>query len=131
MNKEEKMIYLRGVYQNARSAGLCHTQKEWADLLGIDRTGLSSAMNGNEKALTDSLVHKVEMWAKLNGLEDSPQRQPIAQDIVIPAATATFYENLSETLKNMSQTVRMQQELISQLQADAHVTRDDQKKKIG
>lgn len=131
MNKEEKMIYIRGVYQNARSAGLCHTQKEWADLLGIDRTGLSSAMNGNEKALTDSLVHKVEMWAKLNGLEDSPQRQPAVQDIVIPAATATFYENLSETLKNMSQTVRMQQELISQLQAGAHITRDDQKKKIG
>lgn len=131
MNKEEKMIYLRGVYQNARSAGLCHTQKEWADLLGIDRTGLSSAMNGNEKALTDSLVHKVEMWAKLNGVASSPQRQPTAQDIVIPAATATFYENLSETLKNMSQTVRLQQELISQLQADAHVTRDDQKKKIG
>ena len=96
MNKEEKMIYLRGVYQNARSAGLCHTQKEWADLLGIDRTGLSSAMNGNEKALTDSLVHKVEMWAKLNGVASSPQRQPQGQDIVIPAATATFYENLSE-----------------------------------
>lgn len=130
MNKEEKMIYLRGVYQNARSAGLCHTQKEWADLLGIDRTGLSSAMNGNEKALTDSLVHKVEMWAKLNGVASSPQRQPQGQDIVIPAATATFYENLSETLRNMSLTVRMQQELISQLQSTTRLGVAD-KKKIG
>lgn len=127
----EKQDYLNRIFSLARLRGLCQTQQEFASLIAASPSTISRAMSGEERYLTDNLYNRVRVWASQIGLEDLPQRQPAAQDIVIPAATATFYENLSETLKNMSQTVRMQQELISQLQAGAHVTRDDQKKKIG
>lgn len=127
----EKQDYLNRIFSLARLRGLCQTQQEFASLIAASPSTISRAMSGEERYLTDNLYNRVRVWASQIGLEDSPQRQPAAQDIVIPAATATFYENLSETLKNMSQTVRLQQELISQLQAGAHVTRDDQKKKIG
>lgn len=127
----EKQDYLNRIFGLARLRGLCQTQQEFASLIAASPSTISRAMSGEEKYLTDNLYNRVRVWASQIGLEDSPQRQPAAQDIVIPAATATFYENLSETLKNMSQTVRLQQELISQLQAGAHVTREDQKKKIG
>ena len=127
MNLTEKKDYIQSIYHKALGAGLCSTQKEWAALLDVDRSGLSSAMNGSEKALTDSLVTKVKFWAQANGL-GSPQPER-GTDIVIPAETATFYLNLSESLRNMSETVRMQQELIRQLQDGAHIT--PEKKKIG
>ena len=122
MNTEQRKDYLQSVYRKALGAGLCRTQTEWAKLLEIDRAGLSSAMNGNEKALTESLVKKVQMWAQINGIE---QGAPQPETIEIPAATVSLYQNLTEAMKNMSETIRLQQELISRLQG-AHI-----QKKIG
>ena len=74
-------LYLQGAYRRAVGAGKCRTLKEFAELIGVDRTGLSSALNGSEKHLTKSLVKKVRAF------EDSDQ--PTTQDseesiLVIP-----------------------------------------------
>lgn len=69
MNLEERRTYIQGIYQKALGAGICRTQTEWAALLGIDRAGLSSAMNGNERTLTESLVKKVKMWAQAQNFD--------------------------------------------------------------
>ena len=79
--KEEMQLYLQGAYRRAVGAGKCRTLKEFAELIGVDRTGLSSALNGSEKHLTKSLVKKVRAF------EDSDQ--PTTQDseesiLVIP-----------------------------------------------
>ena len=75
MNLEERRKYLQGIYQKALGAGICRTQTEWAAILGVDRAGLSSAMNGNERTLTDSLVNKVKMWALTQNLTDTAIQQ--------------------------------------------------------
>ena len=74
-------LYLQGAYRRAVGAGKCRTLKEFSELIGVDRTGLSSALNGSEKHLTKSLVKKVRAF------EDSDQ--PTTQDseesiLVIP-----------------------------------------------
>ena len=79
--KEEMQLYLQGAYRRAVGAGKCRTLKEFSELIGVDRTGLSSALNGSEKHLTKSLVKKVRAF------EDSDQ--PTTQDseesiLVIP-----------------------------------------------
>ena len=56
MDKKETINYL---FEQIRSSGLARTQRDFAALLGINEKGLSAAMNGNEKYLTDSLVAKV------------------------------------------------------------------------
>lgn len=119
---ENKQEYLHQIYALARSKGLCHTQGEFAALLDVNMSNLSRAFKGDKKYLTDSFIAKLQKWAEQMQAKQEPQPQ---QDIVIPAATATFYENLSEAMKNMSETIRLQQELISQLQG-AHI-----QKKIG
>lgn len=59
MTTTEKQDMLNLAYETALQMGLCATKSEFADLLKVNRSGLSSALNGNEKYLTDSLVAKV------------------------------------------------------------------------
>lgn len=54
----------------ARSARIVKTRADFADLLEINRSSLSAAMNGNEKYLTDSLEKKVRLFYSEHFSED-------------------------------------------------------------
>ena len=60
---DEKQEHIRNVMLKAMAARLCTNQKEFAEIVGISRSGLSSAMNGDQKNLTDSLVRKIRAFA--------------------------------------------------------------------
>lgn len=103
MTDNEKKAYLSQVYRRACAADLCLTKSEFAKLVGVDRGTLSTAMNKGGRCLTDSLVSKVRMWAKVNGLEDAAPEEPKPQrSITIPEETLQLYTNLSETCRNLS-----------------------------
>lgn len=59
MEYNEKLDIIDKAYKSLVGNGTIKNKKEFAEFLGIDRSGLSAAMNGNEKYLTDSLVSKV------------------------------------------------------------------------
>ena len=106
---EERRMYLNVVYQKAIGAGICRTLKEWAEQLGVNKSGLSSAMNGTDRFCTPSLVIKVKRWAQENGLEDSPAQprpEPQRPPIVIPAETLDLYTNLSRAIADLADIVR-------------------------
>ena len=76
---ETKKDYLNRIYHLAVIAGLCTQKREFAELLEVNRSGLSSAMSGDEKNLTDSLIRKVKAFAREHGLEGgapAPAVQP-------------------------------------------------------
>lgn len=109
MTLEERKEYLQKVYRAAFSAGLCRTMKDFANQLGVERTGLSSAMNGRENNLTDSLIMKVERYALLNHLEDAQpqaQQQPQQQGVWIPPETLELYNNIAATCRNLSEILK-------------------------
>lgn len=82
---QDKQNYLKSVYRNAVDAGLCGTQQEFAKLLQVNRSTLSSALHGSEKALTDRLVNYVKNWAAANGLDDTQdESNPATSILVIP-----------------------------------------------
>ena len=54
--------YINEVFEQARASKLVKTRADFADLLDINRSSLSAAMNGNEKYLTDSLEKKVKRF---------------------------------------------------------------------
>jgi len=54
-NKQER---LAEIYASCKERGLVNSQRAFAKLLGINENVLSSAMNGNERYLTDSLMVK-------------------------------------------------------------------------
>lgn len=67
MNKQER---LTNIFEMARAAGFAKTQKDFANILGINRAALSAALNGNELYLTDNLMRKVEKFFDDNFDED-------------------------------------------------------------
>ena len=115
MTQEEKKDYLHRVFRAAVGAGICGSVKDFADALGVNRSGLSSAMNGSEKALTNSLVKKVRDWSVSNGLgEDTPTRTP-APPVTIPGETMRLFETMAETARSQQETIKEQNATISQL----------------
>lgn len=58
--------YLTAAYDAARQSGLAHSVTDFANLIGVDRSTMSSALNGSERNATDKLVQRVEKILKLN-----------------------------------------------------------------
>lgn len=66
---ETKQEYLNRIFRTASLHGMCKSQRDFASLLGVNEKAFSSALNGNERYLTDNLVAKVRLFAKENELE--------------------------------------------------------------
>ena len=62
--------YINQVFELARTAKMVKTRAEFADLLEINRSSLSAALNGNEKYLTESLERKVRRFQETHFSED-------------------------------------------------------------
>lgn len=105
---ETKQDYIERIYEEAKKKGLCHNKGQFASLLGISAGTFSKLLAGEERYLTDNIVKRIKAW-------EEQMLEPSSNDIVIPAATARFYETLSESIRNMSETILHQQELISRL----------------
>lgn len=60
MTTDEKKQYIVDSFSTLRSQGVVKTQGEFASLLGIAERSLSSAKNGKEGYLTDSLMSRIK-----------------------------------------------------------------------
>lgn len=109
---ETKKEIVNKIFLRARMLGKCRTQKDFCAVLGMNQSTISKALQGDERYLTDSLVRRLQLWEEqvLGKEEAAPVQEPQRPDIVIPAATADLYNNMSET-------IRIQAEIISRLQA--------------
>lgn len=105
----DKKEYIRNVMLKAMAAGLCSKQFEFAQILGVSRSGLSAALNGDEKNLTDSLVRKIRAFALEHGLEESSTTAAPTDGFWVPEA-------FRQTMENMSETIRIQAQLLAQYQ---------------
>lgn len=98
MEKKETLNY---IFEQVRAAGLAKTQKDFAELLGINRNGLSAALNGDEKYLTDSLVNKAIRFFEENiKKNEDGSIYPKASLPVIPT------EAMAGTLSEFASSIR-------------------------
>lgn len=109
---EEKQEFLRRVFHAAQLRGLCRTQKEFAALVGADKSAISSAMNGNERFLTDSLVFKVRLFADREGLETDGQAPKKRETMEIPVDFKQMLDNMSEVLASQSRLLESQARML-------------------
>ena len=84
MEKQSKLI---GIFETLRERGIVRNKKELAGLLGVNYSCLISAMNGDERFLTDSLV------AKAVALMNTDTAQRTSEDgNVLPGKVIPFYD---------------------------------------
>ena len=118
MNIDEKQEFIQRIMMLAKGHGLCRTQKGFAELLGMDPTNLSSAMNGNPRSLTDSLVTKVRAFALEHGLETERQVAK-TETIDVPAGFRETLENLSSVLASQARLLESQARMLELYQQHA------------
>lgn len=116
MTTEEKKDYINALYLDAMRAGMCNNVREFAELVGINYTTVSSAMNGNARYLTNSLFTRIQRWATYAGLREGDvprveQHQPEKKKeedkgVYIPHETMEMYTSMAKAIENMSEIIR-------------------------
>ena len=117
----EKQEYVKRIFLLAKMRGIVKTQGDFAKLLDVDRTTLSGAFNAKPLYLTDRFVRRVQRWAEANGIEDiGGGDQPAKEDAPAePAAGFWVPEEFRRTMENMSETIRIQAQMLQQYQTGA------------
>ena len=80
MEQKEKLKVLNDAYALCIERGRVKNRKEFADLLGVHRTTLSSAFNGDEKYLTDKLISRA-----IDVIKSTPAEDISGTVLVLPA----------------------------------------------
>ena len=104
----EKQDYISRVFLTAKMQGLCSTQAEFAALLDVDRSTLSTAMNGK---MTDRFFRRIERFAEEHGLVDHPTEER-------PAAakeTSNTEDWKQQLIESQQRTIESQQRTIEAL----------------
>ena len=107
---EENKEYFVKIYHLAVAAGVVVNKSDFADKLGMSRSTISMAFKGDPRYLTDGLMRRVKAFALDKGL-DEPEVNTKPEDelrggVWLPEETRQIFEN-------MSQTIRIQAELIA------------------
>ena len=116
---DDKKEYVKRIFLLAKMRGIVKTQGDFAKLLDVDRTTLSGSFNAKPLYLTDRFVRRVQRWAEANGIEDiQPGQQPAPKEQTSPSQAAGFWvpEEFRKTMENMTETIRIQAQVIADLQ---------------
>lgn len=103
---------LAQIFAELQKNGDCRTRKDFAQMLEVNYNGLISAMNGDPKFYTPSLIAKAERLVRKNATAPAA---PAAPDVVIPGATAQMYADMARSLEAHAQIIKSQQETIALL----------------
>lgn len=117
MDNTDKLRLLKDAYEAAKEAGAVGSQKEFAALVGVNKSTMSSAMNGVESALTDRLLSKVARAVK--AYKCPPELVEQTANTIRTIAGSDELRDLIEeqrrTINEMAMALRKQAEVIAQL----------------
>lgn len=101
----ELLERLTKVYEALRKQGRIHNQKDFAAMIGANPATISRAFNEDTRYLTIQLVKRAE--ALLDDVQET--KEPEKKGVYIPEETVTLYNNMSESIRILSETIaRMQ-----------------------
>lgn len=109
---------LAEIFEELQKSGRCRTRKEFAEQMGVSYHGLVSAMNGDTRAYTQSLVSKAERL--LNDGTQEPAQPSGPADVVVPGATVQMFRDMAATSRSQQETIAAQAQVIDRLVA--HLT---------
>lgn len=97
-NKKDILIQS---FNDLRKHGFVKTWTDFADIVGVNRSVLSAAKNGDEKYLTDTLMAKVKSAHELRLAP--PTEEEISQEMVLVIPTGARAGTLADFTQSVSQ----------------------------
>lgn len=117
MTEQEKIEYMRWVYRAAVGAGIVKTNKDMADMMGIDRSSLSGAINGRKACVTDSMFMRFRAFAVEHDLKKPQERRESAEETAVPVSRTLVQciDELSRTVAQQAVTIEGLRQQLSQV----------------
>jgi len=127
MEYDKKIEILMESYNTLRARGVVKTWTDLANLLGINRTCLSAAKQGDEKYLTDSLVSKIKgLMDMQNNAPESDNRTSENETSItlVPTIPYKAYKeigiDLQEYIRSQSLDLHMSPAIAQFAKTDCH-----------
>lgn len=93
----DKLAQLNELFAELRAQGRVRTQNDLANLIGVNKSTISSAMNGNPKYLTNSLLERITSVMEKNPVDMAPPcRVPLIPVEAHAGRLADFAEAVSD-----------------------------------
>lgn len=106
IEENELKKQLNSIFRWLQQEGRASSRKDFAQLLGLNYYTVVKAMNGDEKALTPSLVAKAKALMR----EDSHQAPPPPEPVTIPGETAQMFRDMAETIRRQEEHLQSKDE---------------------
>lgn len=115
---------LRELFDAARESGLAHTQKEFAGLIGLDPTSLSSFLKG-KAPITETMMKRIKNEAfmstlHISGNGNAAATGPNSSAQVVSGDVTALIAELAEQRKVFVDQLKVKDEQISQLTGMLH-----------
>ena len=108
MTNNDKLEKLQGYVDTLRAQGRIRTQNDMAELIGVNRSVLSSAMNGNPRYLTDSLLKRIRPFV------EHDESKNVVKTVEVPAEKLMeMLDRITIENANLSALSRSQQDTIA------------------
>mgnify|MGYP003526455013 CR=1 FL=1 len=102
METNDKLLFIEKSLAECMLAGKCKNKKQFSALIDVHYTSLISALNGDEKYLTDALVAKVAKFMETL-LPSPPTNAEIEQEMVLVIPTGARAGTLAEFADSIAQ----------------------------
>ena len=114
MTLEERKEKLMNLFQEAIELRLCISKGQFADLVGVNRSTMSSAMNGFAECLTERLVSRAERAVHPElfapSMENSGNSHDNVQKNFEAPGTEAPNGNVTEIVKTLTEELRQERE---------------------
>lgn len=88
------------IFEKLRAEGRVQTRRDFAELMEVNYTNLSSAMNGDARAYTPKMISRARAL-----LKDSPAPSVEQNGVYIPPETLEFINQLSKTIAQQAEII--------------------------
>ena len=101
METNDKLYFVENSFKECIMSGRCKSKKQFASLIDVHYTTLVSAMNGDEKYLTEALVAKVANFMETI-CPPPPTNEEIEQEMVLVIPTGARAGTLADFSASVS-----------------------------
>lgn len=118
MTKEERLSILNESIYVCKAKGIVRNQNEFARMIGVVPTTISSAKGGKEDYLTDQLIFRIRDFLRRSGVTLPSEDKTTPTAISVPVETIDLYTSMAASIERLTKETERLNSVIENLSKD-------------